>query len=210
MDIKYLGHSSFLVKGSKYVCFDPFGSIGYEMERVKADLCLISHNHYDHNKKEKVESDNFIIQGQGDCDKEYSLEKISTYHDQYCGAKRGINFVYKLTIDDITFCHLGDFGEDDLNGLAEKIGDCDVLMFPIGGTYTIDYIQANKLVELVKPKIAIPMHYKTDKSNIDIDKLDEFLNICKFEVINKNQEFTLDKKDFKEKTVVFVPESKNF
>ena len=56
MKIKYLGHSAFLIRGrDKSVVTDPFGDIGYPMEKVKADYCLISHDHFDHDNVEGVD-----------------------------------------------------------------------------------------------------------------------------------------------------------
>ena len=61
MKIKYLGHSAFLFCGKdKSVVTDPFSGIGYPMEKVKADYCLISHDHFDHDYVDGVECKKII------------------------------------------------------------------------------------------------------------------------------------------------------
>ncbi len=170
MKIKYLGHSSFLITGKdKSVVTDPFGDIGYEIERVSADFCTVSHGHFDHNAVEKVNARKIITSSSD------GFLAIETYHDPYLGAKRGKNTAFKFSVDGVTFCHLGDVGEYFSDSLAEEIGEVDVLFIPVGGNYTINYAEAVRYVEGIKPKIVIPMHYKTSKSNIDIDSAEPFL-----------------------------------
>ena len=36
---------------------------------------------------------------------------------------------------------------------------CDVAFVPVGGTYTMNYSEAAELVNIIKPKIAVPIHY---------------------------------------------------
>ena len=131
MNIKYLGHSCFYVAGGFSVVVDPFHDIGYGQEVVNADYCLISHDHFDHNAAENVPGAIVI-----DSDKKeklgekISLRRIATFHDNVGGRLRGMNAVHVFTIDGVTFCHLGDLGENYSDSTAKKIGGCDVLFVP--------------------------------------------------------------------------------
>lgn len=180
MKITYLGHSCFFIKGTKSVVTDPFMNIGYDMERVSADYVLVSHNHFDHNGVTKVDAKQVIL-GENDLPlgKDINLSAIKTFHDNFKGRLRGENLVYKFTIDGVTFVHLGDLGEDFTEETANLIGSCDILFVPIGGNYTIDYIEAKKYVDKINPKIVVPMHFKTPRSNIDIDGAQKFLSLFK-------------------------------
>ena len=193
MKIKYLGHSCFLVQGTRSVVTDPFSDIGYEMERVKADFCLVSHGHFDHNCVEKVSGAKVIYgdsaAGEG---ADIALERISTFHDNKKGALRGSNFVCKFTVDGVRFCHLGDIGEDFSKETADRIGGCDVLFIPVGGNYTIDRVEAKKYADAIAPSLIVPMHFKTRRSRIDIDGLDRFKSLYK-SIINCFNEFCFDK-----------------
>ena len=75
-------------------------------------------------------------------------------------------------------CHLGDIGQKQLTDLqVEKIGSVDILMIPIGGTYTISSAEAQKIISQIEPKIVIPMHYKLPKLKIKLESLDKFLKV---------------------------------
>ena len=193
MKIKYLGHSSFYIEANKSVVTDPFHNIGYEMERVSADYCLISHSHFDHNAAEYVKNAT-VIDGESKtaAGKEISLCAIKTFHDEFKGKRRGENLVYKFTLDGVSFCHLGDIGER-LNGdFLGKVGGVDVLFVPIGGNYTINEAEAAKYVDGIKPKLIVPMHYKTAFSNIDIDGYENFTSRYK-SIIRQEGEFVFDR-----------------
>lgn len=170
MKVTYLGHACFLIEGKqKSVVTDPFADIGYTVERVSADYCTVSHGHFDHSFTDGVDVKEIITSAKP------SFLAIKSYHDANLGAKRGENTIFKFEIDGITFCHLGDLGEYFSNDLVEEIGKVDVLFIPVGGTYTIDYKEAVKYASAINAKITVPMHYKTPKSNIDVDGVDKYL-----------------------------------
>lgn len=175
MNIEYLGHSAFLIQGTKSVVTDPFGDIGYSMKKVKADYCLISHGHFDHCAKENVKGAT-VIDGEDKTKlaKDISLVCVKTFHDDMGGTRRGINNVYKFIIDGVTFCHLGDLGESFNERTAKAIGSCDVILIPVGGNYTIDDRNAYLYAEATGAKLIVPMHFKTPRSKIDIAPLEPF------------------------------------
>lgn len=170
MIIKYLGHSSFYVVGKdKSVVTDPFGDIGYDIERVSADYVTVSHGHFDHSNVGGVNAKRVIV---GSCD---GFTSINCKHDEYGGSKRGENRIFLFTVDGVKFCHLGDIGEYRNSSLVEKIGNPDVLFVPVGGNYTIDAAGAVWYIEAIKPKIAVPMHFGTNRSRIDVAPIDDFI-----------------------------------
>ena len=87
---------------------------------------------------------------------------------------------------------MGDIGEECTVRLAEVIGSVNVLMIPVGGNYTIDAKQAKEYVDFIMPDIVIPMHFKTSRSQVDIDKVDEFLDLFDEEQIVKVDGMTLE------------------
>ena len=170
MRVKYLGHASFLIEGKgKSVVTDPFADIGYTVEKVSADYCTVSHGHFDHAYTSGVDVKEVVLSSKP------SFLAIRSYHDANLGALRGENTIFKFEIDGVKFCHLGDLGEYFSNDLVEEIGEVDVLFIPVGGTYTIDYKEAVKYATAINAKVTVPMHYKTPKSQIDIDGVDRFL-----------------------------------
>lgn len=180
MKIKYLGHSCFQLeteKGVKIVT-DPYTKVGYELEKgLKADIVTVSHGHFDHAHTEAVEAKTvlstagrFVLEG-------VEIEGIESFHDPVQGRLRGKNIVYKLRADGMTACHLGDLGEPCSQEILDRLGKVDVLFLPVGGTYTIDAAQAKEYIEMIKPKIAIPMHYRPVDGTIDITEAEEFLRL---------------------------------
>ena len=55
-------------------------------------------------------------------------------------------------------------GDTDYTKEASKV-KCDVAFLPIGGTYTMDYIEAAALANKIKPKFVVPTHYGTIVGN---------------------------------------------
>jgi len=163
MDITYLGHSSFHIKGkTASVVTDPFdpGKVGIRYPKVEATVVTVSHDHDDHNKVELVENVKKVISGPG----EYEIEGISivglpTFHDDKKGEERGRNTIYVYELEGLTLLHLGDLGHKLSEDTLNLLGEIDVLMIPVGGYYTIDAKLASEIVHSIEPRITIPMHY---------------------------------------------------
>jgi L-ascorbate metabolism protein UlaG (beta-lactamase superfamily) len=186
MKIKWFGHSCFFMTSSNgaRVLMDPFdASVGYKVPKVEADVVTTSHNHYDHNNLEAAKGEYIHLDAPGHfVVKDIEITGISTYHDKEYGKKRGSNVVFVFGIDGLKVCHLGDLGHILQDEQIKAIGQVDILLLPVGGTYTIDYMEAAELVRLMDPKLVIPMHYKTPAMNFSIDEVDKFLaNIGSFE-----------------------------
>ncbi len=177
-DIKINCHSSICLGGNIYV--DPFK---IENAPHNARLIFITHSHYDHLEIEsidKIKNDNTIIICTPDSEKILKNAKISNKivivkpneHKIVDGVEfdtfpaynvghhhfRELNFVgYTLNIDNtkITIC-----GDTDFTPELAKI-KTDILLIPIGGTYTMDACEAANATNTIKPKLVIPTHYNT-------------------------------------------------
>ena len=64
--------------------------------------------------------------------------------------------------------HLGDLGHLLDQDVIAQIGKTDVLMLPVGGFFTIDAEAATRVMNDIRPSIAIPMHFKTEKVEFPI------------------------------------------
>ncbi|MFC1710531.1 MBL fold metallo-hydrolase [Patescibacteria group bacterium] len=182
MDITYLGHSSFKIKTKKgVVVTDPYDkSIGIKFPSTDADIVTVSHAHTDHDRVNQVKNVKKVISGPG----EYEIMGISiigipTFHDNEKGAKRGKNTIYVYEVEDIRLLHLGDLGHILKDKVIEDIGDINVLMIPVGGTYTIGSKDAVNIVKNFEPQFVLPMHYydsSLDKKTFGkLEKVDTFL-----------------------------------
>lgn len=178
MEITWLGHSAFRLRGKEAtVLTDPYGSeIGYALGKVSADIVTVSHDHYDHNNVGAVTGSPKVISGPGEYEiRGIRITGIRTYHDSEGGLRRGKNTVYVIELDDLVVAHLGDLGHVPTPEQVQQMGNVDVLLIPVGGTFTINAAQAAEVVNLVEPKIVIPMHYKTPSLKLDVDSADRFL-----------------------------------
>lgn len=82
---------------------------------------------------------------------------ISTKNGMICGGNPG-GFV--IEVNNKKIYHAGDTGLTlDMKLLESE--NIDVALLPIGGNFTMDAVDAARAVEFIKPKLTIPMHYKT-------------------------------------------------
>jgi len=83
--------------------------------------------------------------------------------------------VFVFEADGLRVCHCGDLGHLLTPQQVAAIGRVDVLLVPVGGTFTLDAAGARKVAAQLEARVAIPMHYKTDKLGFDIAGVEEFL-----------------------------------
>jgi len=180
MIITWFGHSCFRIESKEgSILIDPFSKdIGLKPPRIKDDLVLITHNHYDHNNIEGADTQTtMVIDGPGEYEKQgIYVRGILSYHDKVEGKERGLNTIYIIKAEDMVICHMGDFGQAEFEkNQLDDIGDVDILMLPVGGKYTVDYKEAVEVVGKIEPKIVIPMHYKIKDLKSEIDGPDKFI-----------------------------------
>ncbi|HDM75662.1 MAG TPA: MBL fold metallo-hydrolase [Deltaproteobacteria bacterium] len=172
--LHWLGHDCFLYDGGPVIYFDP-----YELKRSepKADIILITHEHFDHcspDDVKKVQEDDTVIvtdsksasklKGNvkvvkpGDSITVFGV-KIEAYpayntnkqfHPQNAGM---LSFV--VTINDVSVYHAGD---TDVIEEMENIHP-DIALLPVSGTYVMTAEEAAEAALKLKPKIAVPMHF---------------------------------------------------
>ncbi|TLN12310.1 MBL fold metallo-hydrolase [bacterium] len=178
MRLEYLGHACFRLTSSDgvRVVLDPFDGreLGYPMPSVEADYVLVSHEHTDHNYVDALQGNPTLVrrdfEGKG-----ISVKAIHVFHDEEVGSKRGRNTIFVIKVDGITLAHLGDLGHMLDEQIMRSMGKVDVLMIPVGGLFTIDAAKASIVVDQVKPKLVIPMHFGTPSLQFRLQKVDAFL-----------------------------------
>ena len=204
MTIQWYGQSCFQIITSRNrgeetsIILDPFSEeIGLKLPKLEADLLLITHQHHDHNNIKAVTGNYFLIEEPGEYDvKNVTVQGIASYHDNSQGKERGENIIYSIGVEDLKICHLGDLGQKELTAeQLEKIGEVDILMIPIGGTYTISDREAAKIMSQLEPKITIPMHFALPKLKVKLDTLDKFLKNFGIKNLMPEKKLSVKKKD---------------
>lgn len=194
--LTWLGHASFKIKTeNKTIYIDP-----YEINDTDiADIVLITHPHYDHLSildLQKITNSETIILGTVDCTSKFAGKIISKYEVISPDMKKIIKGIeidsvhaynidkrfhpkengwvgYIINIDSVKIYHTGD---TDIIPEMKNI-KTDIALLPIGGTYTMDAVDASKACEMIQTKIAIPMHY--NKIVGSMKSSDDFKNLVK-------------------------------
>jgi len=179
MKINWLAHATFAITsdaGTKIIT-DPIANgehMTYDELDESADIVTVSHDHLDHCNVAAVKGNPEILRASAEV-KGIKFKAIPSYHDASQGKDRGSNTMFSIELDGIRVFHPGDLGHllSDLD--VKEIGKVDIIFLPVGGHFTIDPMVAGQLCDQLKPKIIIPMHFKTDKCKMPIVGVDEFL-----------------------------------
>ncbi len=179
-NVEVLCHSSIKINKEKVIYIDPFK---IEKNYNDADIVFITHDHYDHYSEEDIDkvinentiiiipeelltkllrkginknaiitvepNEKYMVQG-------IKFETIPAYNTNKTFHPKENDWVgYIITLDGIRYYIAGD---TDITEENRKV-KCDVAFVPVGGTYTMNYSEAAELVNIIKPKIAVPIHY---------------------------------------------------
>jgi L-ascorbate metabolism protein UlaG (beta-lactamase superfamily) len=153
VEVIWHGHACFELKSEdKSVVFDPYLEVpGYATLDLEADLVLVSHEHDDHNARERVKLSGRPI--------DVTLNVLDTCHDDKGGKLRGPNKIHIIDFDGVRVAHFGDLGRDLSPEELEQLTGLDVALIPVGGFFTIDARQAATIIRAIKPDVTVPMHY---------------------------------------------------
>ena len=179
-NVEVLYHSSIKIKDNKIIYIDPFK---IDKDYNDADIVFITHDHFDHYSEEDIdkvinENTTIIIPEElltkilrkrinknavitVESNKEYMVqgikfETIPAYNTNKTFHPKENDWVgYIITLDGIRYYIAGDTDITEENRRVK----CDVAFVPVGGTYTMNYSEAAELVNIIKPKIAVPIHY---------------------------------------------------
>jgi len=188
------------------VITDPYSpGLGYSLGRPTAHIVTVSHEHPGHAYVQGVGGELRLVAGPG----EYEIRGvliigIATFHDAEAGSKRGKNTVYLIEVDEVSVCHLGDLGHVLTAEQVEELDNVDVLLLPVGGLSTINAPVAAEVVRQLEPKVVIPMHYKTQALNRELEPVDRFLKEIGAKEVNSQPRLSFTKAGLPDSTQVFL------
>lgn len=175
---QYWGHACFLLTGGPpdalvSVVTDPYDPsfAGYAPLDLRAHFVTISHGHRDHDWRRGVQAFpgqplRWLEPGAGAARLgDVTLTPVATFHDSRQGAERGPNTAWAIDFGTARVVHLGDLGHLLTPDQVATIGRVDVLLIPVGGYFTIGPEEARQVVAQLRPRVVIPMHYRTEQTN---------------------------------------------
>ena len=191
VDVEWIGHATFKIKGSGLVVYtDPFVlTPGCE----KADLILVTHEHFDHCDKEKIRQlikEGTVVVAPVFCNLKLSdlgvkievvsnfqklsvkgveIESIPAYNINKFRAPgkvfhpkgEGNGYIFNVNGTRIYIA-----GDTDFIPEMKNLMNIDIALLPIGGTFTMDEAEAVEAVKSFQPRYVIPMHYGTLKETV--------------------------------------------
>jgi len=207
MDISWLGHSCFRIKGSHAtVITDPYSpSLGYSLGKPTARIVTVSHQHSGHSYVQGISGEPRLVIRPGEYEiSDVLIIGIATFHDADRGRQRGENTIYLMEVDEILVCHLGDLGHVLTAEQVEEIGNVDVLLLPVGGVSTINAPMAAEVVRQLEPKAIVPMHYKTSALSRELEPVERFLKEMGVKQVEPQPKLSLTKSSLPASTQVFL------
>lgn len=169
MKIRYLSHACFEIKNRKTILIDPYfkGNKLAPEYKGKPDYVFVTHEHFDHSDAGQFNCDIICprtlkfekarIMKIGDKTEldGIKVEMVAAVHHQSEYATG-----YIIEMDGKRLYHPGDTYLQGIENLG-SVGKIDIFFVPIGGNYTMNVDEAVEAVKIVKPKLAIPMHFNT-------------------------------------------------
>lgn len=209
VELKWLGHSGFLIKNNRVIYIDPYN---IKEGSEKADLILITHSHYDHCSvadMNKIVKEGTKIIIPADCqskitkfdvtikieiiepDQELDLgdveiSTIASYNiDKHFHPKDESWVGYLIKMKDVLIYHAGDTDVipemQKLTGYKQSEREF-IALLPVGGRFTMSAEEAVEAAKIIKPTLAIPMHWGSIVGSEDDAR--EFVDLCKEENID--------------------------
>lgn len=212
IEIKWFGHSFFQITSSRgtRVITDPFGAMGFPMPDVWGDVVTVGREHGNHNNVRLVKGNPVILRGLKEGSEDWNqvnlffrdilIYNVPVHQRGVPGylSLRGSGFVFEM--DGLCIFHTGDVSEPFNEDQLQLIGHVDILLQTIGGVYTIGPEGGKQVIELLKPKIVVPMHYWYSQN-----VLERFIDgPYRVRSINSNS-FTISKDTLPPITEIFIP-----
>ena len=176
MDITWLGHASFrLHDADMVVVTDPYPpSIGLRVDNRPASVITVSNNHPNHSNTANIEGDpkDFSDPGEYEYNGVTARGVMTPLSEGQAQSQR--NVAFSIEIGAVNVCHLGDISVPMTTRMIDDLKPVDVVLVPTGGNCTLNMDHVYQTLQDLDPKIVIPMHYKTEGTDLTLNDIDNF------------------------------------
>src|SRR5258708_1226411 len=194
MTISWFGLSSFKITSKDMtIITDPFGkTTGLTAVRGAANVVICSNPALDWcNNFSSISGEPFIINGPG----EYDIKDAFVIGTAAENKELGANTIYSIEVEGIRIAFLGPIKQASLTDEQKEVFEgADIVLIPVGGKQILDFEVGSKIAPQMEPFIIVPQSYNTPGIELNLDKLEKFLQ----EMGGKHTEeekLTLKKKD---------------
>lgn len=190
MKITWYGHAAFAIEAlndegePRKIILDPYNYPdcgGYLPIDEHADVVCISHrNQKYHSDLSSIRGDYELIEGLRILSraKKAAGMRFQGHRVYENDSREGPNAMVKFTLEGITVAHQGDLGHAPRGSDRAFLEDVDILLALAGGPPTVRLPDLVRLIADIGPSLVFPMHYKTEKVNLDILPPERFLELC--------------------------------
>ncbi len=180
--ITWLGHAAFLVESDGLrVMLDPYRTPdvgGYAPIDLPADVVLVSHlnaRYHSHwgaalGAPLRLNGLDFADAPQGVTAHGVTFRSVKVWESPARDIPVSMPF---FTLGGLTICHSGDLGHALTAEEARPVRGCDVFLAVAGGPPTVPIPDLKAVIDLVQPRLVIPMHYQTGKVNLALRPVDD-------------------------------------
>lgn len=182
LKITWFGHAAFLVETETLrVMLDPYKTPdvgGYSPIDAPADVVLVSHlNPKYHSHWEAAQGDPVRLNGldfaddpQGVTAHGVAFRSVGVWESPARDVPVSMPF---FTLGGLTVCHSGDLGHALSADEARPVQGCDLFLAVAGGPPTVEIADLKAAIDLINPRLVIPMHYQTGKVNLNLRPIDD-------------------------------------
>jgi L-ascorbate metabolism protein UlaG (beta-lactamase superfamily) len=204
MNITWYGQSCFKLQYNindeeVVVIIDPYSeSIGNKLPSFSADLLLQAYNCGDKESMKAVSfkdiQNGFVINSPGEYEAKNVFVQAINLRTKADGEEDySLKNLFKIEAEGISIGHLGDIFDSLTSEQLDLLENVDILFVPVGGHDVLAAAKAVKIINQIEPKIVIPMYYKLDKLNTDLDSVDGFLKEMGLSDLKEEDNFKITK-----------------
>ena len=182
--LEWIGHAAVLVTAADgtRILFDPYesggfdGRIAYAPIEQRVEVVVVTHDHLDHCHVTPANGEPHIVDRTcrvGDL----GFVTVLADHDDRGGAISGQVRVTAVEVDGLRIVHLSDLGVPLGRAQVAALGGRpDLVLAPVGGTYTVDALGAAVTIARLAPAAAVPIHYLTPRCTLPMAPVEPFLD----------------------------------
>ena len=176
MEIQWLGHACFAIRHKGYtIVIDPYNSDytnGYPKLHIRADMVLVSHEHFGHNYREGV-----VLSGRPESECPFVISTLQVPHEFKMGNWRGFCKIHILEADGLKLVHMSDLGTQLDGGQISRLYGADVVMICAGSATALPSQEAKRATDEIMAKVIVPMHYRDEnRGGHRLEMVEDFIN----------------------------------